>query len=136
RAAASLAAAHAAQAVAPRDPARAAASLAAAQAVAPAAPAAPVQAVAGPRPRPQPAAMLAAAAPLYAPFWTPPTPPIQQSTWPGGCDQAALAQSFSAMGRTPPVCTEWIADSGASFHPTPDADILSTVRHPHPSCPS
>jgi len=47
-----------------------------------------------------------------------------------------LAQSFSTMGLTPPVSTEWIADSGASFHTTPDAGILSSVRPPHPSCPS
>jgi hypothetical protein len=30
----------------------------------------------------------------------------------GGWDQAALAQSFSTVGLTPPVGTEWIADSG------------------------
>ena len=40
------------------------------------------------------------------------------------------------MGLTPPVSTEWITDSGASFHTTPDAGILSSVRPPHPSCPS
>ena len=40
------------------------------------------------------------------------------------------------MGLTPPVSTEWIAHSGASFHTTPDAGILSSVRPPHPSCPS
>jgi hypothetical protein len=28
------------------------------------------------------------------------------------------------MGLTPPVSTEWITDSGASFHTTPDAGIL------------
>ena len=89
-----------------------------------------------PRPQPQPAAMLAAAAPLFAPFWTPPAPPSLQPTWPEGWDQAALAQSFNAMGLTPPVSTEWIADSGVSFHTTPDAGILSSVRPPRPSCPS
>ena len=40
------------------------------------------------------------------------------------------------MGLTPPASTEWIADSGASFHTTPDAGILSSVRPPHPVCPS
>jgi hypothetical protein len=40
------------------------------------------------------------------------------------------------MGLTPPVSTEWIADSGASFHTTPDAGIISSIRSPHPSCPS
>ena len=47
-----------------------------------------------------------------------------------------LAQSFSTIGLTLPASTEWIADSGASFHTTPDAGILSSVRPPHPSCPS
>ena len=60
--------------------------------------------------------------------------PAADLTW--GWDQAALAQSFSAMGLTPLVSTEWIADSGASFHTTPDAGILSSVRPTHPSCPS
>ena len=68
--------------------------------------------------------MFAGAAPLIAPFWTPPAQPSQQPTWPGGWDQAALAQSFSAMGLKPPVSTKWITDSGASFHTTPDAGIL------------
>jgi hypothetical protein len=54
----------------------------------------------------------------------------------GGWDQAALAQSFSTVGLTSPVGPEWIADSGASYHTTPDAGILSSVRPPHPSCPS
>ena len=58
--------------------------------------------------------------------------PAADLAW--GWDQAALAQSFSTMGLMPPVSTEWIADSGASFHTTPDAGILSSVRPPHPSC--
>src|SRR6185437_10682518 len=90
----------------------------------------------GPRPQLQPAAMFTGAAPLFAPSWTPPAQPSQQPTWPGGWDQAALAQSFSTMGLTPPTRTAWIADSGASFHTTPDAGILSSIRPPHPSCPS
>ncbi|WVZ81797.1 hypothetical protein U9M48_029138 [Paspalum notatum var. saurae] len=40
------------------------------------------------------------------------------------------------MGLPPSVRTDWIADSGASFHTTPDARILFSVRPPHPSCPS
>ena len=40
------------------------------------------------------------------------------------------------MGLTPLVNTEWIADWDASFHTTPDAGILSSIRPPHPSCPS
>src|SRR6185437_7748870 len=35
-----------------------------------------------------------------------------------------------------PVSTEWIADSGDSFHTTPHAGILFSVRLPHPFCPS
>ena len=47
-----------------------------------------------------------------------------------------LTQSFSTIGLTPPVSTEWIADSGVSSHTTIDAGILSSVRPPHPFCPS
>jgi hypothetical protein len=54
----------------------------------------------------------------------------------GGGDQAALAKSFNTVGLTPPIGTEWIADSGASYYTTPDVGILSFVRPPHPSCPS
>ena len=60
--------------------------------------------------------------------------PAADLAW--GWDQAALAQSFSTMGLTPPVSTKWIADSGAFFHITPDVGILSSVRPPRPSCPS
>ncbi|XP_039815356.1 translation initiation factor IF-2-like [Panicum virgatum] len=70
----------------------------------------------------QPAAMFTGAAPLFALSWTPPAQPSQPPTWPRGWDQAALALSFSTMGLTPPLSTEWIANSGASFHTTPDAD--------------
>ena len=105
-------------------------------------------AVSGPGrgPRPQPAAMFTGTAPGAAPFpvsWTPPAqpsqPPAQPSqppTWPRGWDQAALAQSFSTMELTPLATTEWIADSGASYHTTPHAGILSSIRPPHSSCPS
>jgi hypothetical protein len=72
-----------------------------------------------------PATMFAGATP-FAPLWTPPTQP---PTWPG-------AHAFSTMGATPPVRTEWIADSGASFHTTPDASFLSSLRSPQPSHPS
>ena len=43
-----------------------------------------------------------------------------------------LAHSFT-VGLPPLLNTDWIADSGASFHTTPDAAILSSVRPPHPS---
>ena len=71
--------------------------------------------------------MFTGAAP--APSWTSPAQHSQQPTWPGGWDQAALAQSFSTMGLTPPVSTKWIDDSGASFHTTPDAGILSRIKN-------
>jgi hypothetical protein len=86
----------------------------------------------GPRPPHQPAAMVTSVV-SYAPTGTPPPPP--SSSWPGGWDQAALAQSFGTVGLTPPIGTEWITDSGASYHTT-NAGILSSVRPPHPSCPS
>ena len=71
----------------------------------------------GPCSQLQPAAMFTGAAPLSAPYWTPPAQPSQQPTWPGGWDQAALAQSFITMGLTPPTSTEWIADSGPRSTP-------------------
>ena len=39
------------------------------------------------------------------------------------------------MGLTPTVGPEWIADSGATYHTTPDPGILSSVHPPssHPS---
>jgi hypothetical protein len=43
---------------------------------------------------------------------------------------------LSTVGLTLPIGTEWITDSGASYHTTPDAGIHSSVRPPHPSCPS
>jgi hypothetical protein len=86
----------------------------------------------GPRPPHQSTDMVASTA-FYASTWTPPPPP--SLSWPGW-DQATLAQSFTTVGLTPPVGTEWIADSGASYHTTPDAGILSSIRPPHPSCPS
>ena len=58
-----------------------------------------------------------------------PTPP---GTLPGpaGWDQAALAHSFSTMALSPPVGPEWVANSGATYHTTSNADIFSSV---HPS---
>jgi hypothetical protein len=93
----------------------------------------------GPCPPHQLAAMVTGAA-SYALSWTPP-PPQPSSTWPGGWvggwwDEAAVPQSFGTVELTPPVGTEWIADSGASYHTTPDVGILSSARPPHPSCPS
>ncbi|WVZ84380.1 hypothetical protein U9M48_031418 [Paspalum notatum var. saurae] len=65
----------------------------------------------------QPAVMLAYAAALLA----------QPSAW-----------AFPVQHRPPlsPVSIDWIAESGASYHTTPDTTILSSIRPPHPSCPS
>src|SRR6185503_7999692 len=64
-----------------------------------------------------------------------PRPLSQASSRPGlGGGTRPLWRSPSAL--TPPTSTEWIADLGASFHTTPDAGILSSVRPPHPSCSS
>ena len=97
----------------------------------------PVPAPGGPRPPAQPAAVFAGSTTSFPPPWIPP------------------AQTFNTMGLTPPVSPDWIADSGALFHTTPHAGILdwiadsgalfhttphagilSSVRAPHPSCPS
>ncbi|OQU89103.1 hypothetical protein SORBI_3002G146701 [Sorghum bicolor] len=66
-----------------------------------------------------PAAMLAGAPPGFPSVtsWaTPPTPLSGSAGW----DQAALAHSFSTMTLTPPVGPEWVADSGATYHTTPN----------------
>jgi hypothetical protein len=62
--------------------------------------------------------------------------PSGASPGPACWDQAALARSFSTMGLTPPVGPEWIADSGATNHTTPDPGILSSVHSPSSSLPS
>jgi hypothetical protein len=40
------------------------------------------------------------------------------------------------MGLTPPVGPEWIADSGATYHTTPDPGILLSLYSPSSSLPS
>ncbi|XP_021316676.1 uncharacterized protein LOC110435442 [Sorghum bicolor] len=86
-----------------------------------------VEQASGGEPRP-PAAMLAGAPPGFpsvtpwaAPFpafsWAPPSATLHGSA---GWDQAALAHSFSTMALTPPVGPEWVADSGATYHTTPN----------------
>jgi hypothetical protein len=59
--------------------------------------------------------------------------PTFTNPWSGRISMWPLAQSVSTVGLTPPVDTEWITDSGASYHTTPDVGILSSVWHPHPS---
>ena len=94
----------------------------------------------GGEPRP-PAAMLAGAPPGFLSV-TPWVAPFPASSWatplatlPGsaGWDQAALAHSFSTMALTPPVGPEWVADSRATYHTTPNPGILSSVHPPSPS---
>ena len=84
----------------------------------------------GSRPPLHSAALFSGAGP-FAPTWLPPAQP-SPSAW----DPTVLAQSFSTMGLTPPTGPEWIADSGASYHTTPDAGILSSTRPPDSSSPS
>ncbi|XP_021309125.1 uncharacterized protein LOC110432670 [Sorghum bicolor] len=102
-----------------------------------------VEQASGGEPRP-PAAMLAGATPgfpsvtpLAAPFpassWATPPAPLPRCA---GWDQAALAHSFNTMALTPPVVPEWVADSGATYHTTPNPGILSSVHPPSPSLPS
>ena len=81
-----------------------------------------------------PAAMLTGAVPV-APFSSPWAPPTRTSPGPVGWDPTALARSFGTMTLTPPVGPDWIADSGATFHTTPNPGILSSVHPPssHPS---
>ena len=59
-----------------------------------------------------------------------------QSPWTGSWNQQALANSFSTMSLTPPAVTDWVMDSGASNHMTPDAGNISPFRPPHFTCPS
>jgi|SRR5688572_21995621 hypothetical protein len=45
--------------------------------------------------------------------------------------------SFSTMTLAPPTSIlDWVADSGASYHTTPNASTLSTTLPPQPSLPS
>jgi hypothetical protein len=52
-----------------------------------------------------------------------------------GWDAAALA-AFQTPTLTPPMGPEWIADTGATYHITPDSGILTSVRPPSSSLPS
>jgi hypothetical protein len=65
--------------------------------------------------------------------WGPP-PRHTWSPWGDDEDRPSLAGSFSTMALTPPpTLSDWVADSGASCHTTPDVDTLS---HSHPLHPS
>jgi hypothetical protein len=47
-----------------------------------------------------------------------------------------LANSFNTIALTPPVVTDWVADSSASNHTTSDAGNLTSIRPPTFTDPS
>jgi hypothetical protein len=83
------------------------------------------------------------------PYGVPPTPPYgvpashpapphllppgtPMTTWSplfGGWDNASLAAAFSTMAMTPPS-SDWVNDSGASYHTTPTTGTLSRSHPP------
>jgi hypothetical protein len=76
------------------------------------------------------------------PYGVPPTttapPPLlptgtpTTTSWPpfaGGWDPASLAAAYNTMALAPPS-SDWVIDSGASYHTTPNTGMLS---HSHPS---
>jgi hypothetical protein len=83
--------------------------------------------------------------PPYGVPATPPAPPQllppgtpASTTWSplaGGWDNASLAAAFSTMAMTPPS-SDWVIDSGASYHTTPTTGTLSRSHPPHSSHPS
>jgi hypothetical protein len=61
---------------------------------------------------------------LTAP-WTP---------WTGSWDQKSLASNFSTMTLSPPSAMDWVMDSGASRHMTPDSgnnSLFASALHYH-----
>jgi hypothetical protein len=60
----------------------------------------------------------------------PGTPTTTWSPLSEGCDNAFLAAAFSTMAMTPPS-SDWMIDSGASYHTTPTTSTLSR-SHPPP----
>jgi hypothetical protein len=64
---------------------------------------------------------------VAAPTWSP---------WTGAWDQQSMANSFSSMALTPPVITDWVADSGTSNHNTSDASNSTSVHPPTSTNPS
>jgi hypothetical protein len=66
----------------------------------------------------------------------PPAPPVW-GPWTNGWDTQSLADSFSTMTLAPPTSvSNWVADSGASYHTTPDAGFLSSTAPPPTPLPS
>jgi hypothetical protein len=64
-----------------------------------------------------------------------PMPPTAPPSGLVGWDAAALA-AFQTPTLTPLMCPEWIADTGATYHITPDPGILTSIRPPSSSLPS
>jgi hypothetical protein len=59
------------------------------------------------------------------------------NSWQGAWDQQSLASFFNTMTlQQPQSITEWIADSGASNHTTPDSGNISRYRSPTSTIPS
>jgi hypothetical protein len=88
-----------------------------------------------------PAPALLTTPPAYDVPPTTPTPPQLQPTgtsttapwfpFAGGWDPNALAAAYSTMALAPPS-SDWVIDSGASYHTTPTTGMLSR-SHPPPS---
>jgi hypothetical protein len=57
--------------------------------------------------------------------------------WHDSWDQQSLVNSFNTMSlQTPPSFMEWVVDSGASNHTTPDPGNISLFQPPNPYIPS
>jgi hypothetical protein len=56
--------------------------------------------------------------------------------WTRCWDQQSLANSFSTMTLNQPIIMDWIADSGASNHTTPDSGNVSLSHPPNFNMPS
>jgi hypothetical protein len=61
----------------------------------------------------------------------PGTPTTTWSPLSGGWDHASLTAAFSTMAMTPPS-SDWVIDSGASYHTTPTTCTLSRSHPPIP----
>jgi hypothetical protein len=61
-----------------------------------------------------------------------PGPPAQPvwGPWANGWDTQSLANSSTMTLAPPTSVSDWVADSGASYHTTPDAGILSSTSLP------
>jgi hypothetical protein len=80
--------------------------------------------------RPSASALLTAP-PYGVPALPPGTPMMTWSLLSRGWDNASLAAAFSTMAMTPPS-SDWVIDSGASYHTTPTTGTLSRFHPPIP----